>query len=230
MWVILVPETGVEKYNFSMENRVLGILAGNDTPKAMLKFWGSKADILIAADRGGDHLIDAGIFPHVILGDLDSSTLDPSTVSFDMHKFDDQNYSDCDKLLAYIEGQGHSAATIIGFEGDRIDHVLASIGSFLRSPLSIRIAIRHGLAHVKKERGPSTYVAYPGQTVSLLPILPSSGVSTKGLQWELLNANLEFGSHLSLSNIAESDEISVSLEKGALLIVQEFEEARLPEW
>ncbi len=213
-----------------MENRVLGILAGNDTPKAMLRFWGAKADILIAADRGGDHLIDAGIFPHVVLGDLDSSALNPDSVSFDMHRFEDQNYSDCDKLLTYIQGQGYLSATIIGFEGDRLDHVLASIGSFVRSPLSIRIAIRHGLAHVKKETGRSTYAAYPGQIVSLLPILPSSGVSTTGLRWELEDAKLEFGSHLSLSNIAESDEISVSIGEGALLVVQEFEEARLPEW
>lgn len=220
----------MEKYNSAVENRVLGVLAGNDTPERMLRFWGGKADILIAADRGADHLISAGIFPHVVLGDFDSSEIDLTAVEFDIHKFEDQDYSDCDKLLSYIESQGYRSATIIGFEGDRIDHVLASLGSFLRTPLEIRVAIRHGLAHVKKSAIPTSYSAFPGQTVSILPVLPSRGVSTLGLRWPLENADLEFGVHWSVSNIAEGDEFSVSMDSGALLIVQEFDESQLPDW
>lgn len=219
----------MEKYNLSVENRVLGILAGNDTPESMLKFWAQRATLLIAADKGADHLVAAGFFPHVVLGDLDSITLDREAHSFDVHKFDDQDYSDCDKLLEFIENQGHQNATIIGFEGDRIDHMLAGIGSFLRSPLKIRVAMRHGLAHVQKS-GRAEYTGFSGQIVSLLPILPCHSVTTHGLEWELKDAELRFGSRVSLSNLSASDRFSVEVDEGALLVVQEFDEARLPEW
>lgn len=213
-----------------MEKRVLGVLAGNDTPASMLKFWAEKADILIAADKGADHLIDAGVFPHVVLGDLDSSALIPGDPRFDIHKFEDQDYSDCDKLVAYIENQGYKEATIIGFEGDRLDHVLASIGSFLRSTLRIRIAIRHGLAHVQKGAGLAIYDSFPGQTVSVLPILPSRGVTSQGLRWPLAGEILELGKHWSLSNLADGSQFSLSIEEGALLVVQEIDESQMPEW
>lgn len=213
-----------------MENRVLGVLAGNDTPEGMFRFWGRKATIIVAADQGADNLIAAGVFPHVVLGDLDSSALDPTEHPFDFHKFEDQDYSDCDKLLSYIEGQGYSEVTMIGFEGDRIDHVLASLGSFLLSPLNIRIAIRHGLAHVQKTPGLVEYHAYAGQTVSILPIVPSRRVTTSGLAWELDQADLHLGANWSLSNLAKGEAFSIEMEDGALLVVQEYEESRLPEW
>lgn len=219
-----------DKYNFNVENRVLGVLAGNDTPESMFRFWGEKASILIAADRGADHLIAAGLFPHVVLGDFDSSGLALEDAGFDVHRFEDQDYSDCDKLLSYIEGQGYEEATIIGFEGDRVDHVLASLGSFLRSPVRVRIAIRHGLAHIQKGPSQVSYPSYIGQTVSILPVLPSDGVTTTGLSWPLEGSHLELGGHLSLSNLANQDQISVKMGSGALLIVQEFDEARLPAW
>jgi thiamine pyrophosphokinase len=195
----------------------------------MLRFWGQKASILIAADRGGDLLIAAGLFPHVVLGDFDSSSLALESQDFDIHRFEDQDYSDCDKLLSYIEAQGYPEATIIGFEGDRIDHVLASLGSFLHSPVKVRIAIRHGLAHVQKGRM-EAYSSFAGQTVSLLPILACEGVTTTGLQWPLSSAPLQLGGALSLSNLATGDRFTVAFDSGALLVVQEFDEARLPEW
>lgn len=197
----------------------------------MLRFWAEKATILVAADRGADHLIASGVFPHVVLGDLDSSSLDWDLGRTpDIHKFEDQDYSDCDKLMDYFEQQGYTDATIIGFEGDRIDHVLASLGSFLRSGVKVRIAIRHGLAHVLKGPGGMDFHSFPGQTVSILPIVPSRGVTSDRLTWPLCDERLSLGARLSLSNLSESERFSVYVEEGALLIVQEFDEARLPEW
>jgi thiamine pyrophosphokinase len=212
-----------------VENRILGVLGGNDVSDKMLQFWAQSATLLVAADQGADRLVGAGFFPHVVLGDLDSIQLEHGAHSITVHHLADQESSDCDKLLRFLEDQGHTEVTIIGFEGDRLDHVLAGIGSFLQTSLKVRIVIRHGLAHVQT-RSNEVYRAYGGQTVSLLPILPSKGITTQGLTWELENADLSLGARVSLSNLAMGSEFQVHLAEGALLVVQEYDEARMPGW
>jgi len=212
-----------------VENRILGVLGGNDVTDDMLQFWSKRATLLVAADQGADRLVAAGIFPHVVLGDFDSSQLDHDVHSFAVHKSDDQETSDCDKLLRFAESQGYEDITIIGFEGDRLDHVLAGMGSFLQSPLRIRIVIRHGLAFIQRP-GSVAYGAYAGQTVSLIPVLPARGVTTRGLAWELEGADLSLGGRVSLSNVAQGDRFEVALVDGVLLVVQEYDEPRMPGW
>ncbi|MEQ1820893.1 MAG: thiamine diphosphokinase [Fimbriimonadaceae bacterium] len=213
-----------------MEKRILGVLGGNDTPEPLLRFWAAKADILIAADRGADLLLSAGHLAHVAIGDFDSS--DPSQFhdSTDIVKIHDQNLSDCDKLLKYITERGHDAVTIIGFEGDRLDHVLAGLGSFLRSPLNIRVILRTGLATLLKGPSIRQIGSKKGQMVSILPLLPTNPVATQGLEWEIKGEHLELGANLSLSNIATTDIFSIEIGSGAVLVIQEMQMESYEGW
>ncbi|MEQ1935798.1 MAG: thiamine diphosphokinase [Fimbriimonadaceae bacterium] len=204
-----------------MEKRILGVLAGNDTPERLLRFWATKADILIAADRGADLLLSAGHFAHTALGDFDSSDPEKLDRSTDIYKIDDQNFSDCDKLIHFVEQMGHHNLTIIGFEGDRLDHVLAGLGTFLRSPLNLRIVLRWGMATLIKGPTDRNVLSHVGQTVSLLPLLPTGLLFTRGLAWEIEGETLALGTHWSLSNRANAESFNVKFESGAVLVIQE---------
>ncbi len=213
-----------------MGKRILGVLAGNDTPEALLRFWASKADILIAADRGADHLLAAGHIAHIAVGDFDSSDATVRSQITDIYKVDDQSFSDCDKLLRFVENQGHTDLTIIGFEGDRLDHVLAGLGSFMRSPLNLRIVLRCGLATLLRGATDCEIATQVGQVISILPLAPTFLVTTQGLDWEIRNAHFELGSNWSLSNRAQSDSLRLQFESGALLVIQEYEMENYEGW
>jgi thiamine pyrophosphokinase len=209
-----------ETSNFSVEKRILGVLGGTDIDDRLFKFWAHESDILVAADGGADLALRHGLVPHVIVGDLDSASPEALASGADVYKFDDQNTTDCDKMLQWVADQGHTHIDVIGVEGDRLDHVLGTLGSCARSPLSIRLVLRDGLGWVLKP-GAHTVPATPGQRISILPIGSADDVSIAGLRWSLTSADLRLDGFVSVSNIVEEAPVEVSISEGSLLIIIE---------
>lgn len=210
------------------QNLVLGILGGTDLSGEKFKLWAQKAHILVAADSGADQCLAHGFHPDIIVGDFDSLAHSPDSYGAEIVKVDDQNLSDCDKLLAHVSALSDQIV-LSGFEGDRFDHMLASLGSCLKSSLRIRIATRDGWADLLR---PGSHVLrlIPGDRFSVLPILPCKGVSLKGARWPLNDVSLELGGQVSLSNIAEQESMSLELISGAVLVIRPLEEGRAPLW
>lgn len=209
-----------ETSNFSVEKRILGVLGGADIDDRLFKFWAHESDILVAADGGADLALRHGLVPHVIVGDLDSASPEALACGADVYKFDDQNTTDCDKLLQWVANQGFTQIDLIGVEGDRLDHVLATLGSCVRSPLAIRLVLRDGLGLVLK-RGFHHVPATPGQRISILPIGSADDVSIAGLRWPLVSADLRLDGFISVSNVIDRGPLEISVGHGALLIIVE---------
>lgn len=209
-----------ETSNFSVEKRILGVLGGADIDDRLFKFWAHESNILVAADGGADLALRHGLVPHAIVGDLDSASPESLASGADVYKFDDQNTTDCDKLLQWVADQGHTHIDLIGVEGDRLDHVLATLGSCVRSPLSIRLVLRDGLGLLLK-RGVHKVPATSGQRISILPIGSADDVSIAGLRWPLASADLRLDGFMSVSNVVEHAPLEVTIGHGALLIIIE---------
>lgn len=205
--------------------KVLGVLAGRDLASGALEAWLAWADRVVAADGGADLCRAAGREPDAIVGDLDSIT-DVSG----LHPDPDQDSSDADKLLSFLSKEGTEEATLIGIEGDRLDHVLATLYSCARSNLQTRIVLRTGMAFVRKA---DTNERWPVEgRVSLLP-LGSCRVTLSGVRWPLREAVLEPQGLVSLSNKAEPGGAGVELtvhEGSAVLFlaIGPFPEAQVP--
>lgn len=212
-----------------MEKRILAVLGGRDVSEAMFKLWAETADILIAADTGADFVLEQGLKPHAIVGDMDSISAEALQLDIDQYRIDDQNHSDCDKLLDLVLSWGHRAITLIGVEGDRLDHMLGTLHSCAKTPLDVRIAIRDGIGHVLSA-GKHAITATPGRRLSLLPLTRCSGVITSGLRWPLESANLAMGEFVSLSNLVEETTVTVEFSAGSLLMLQEVRLPELPVW
>ncbi|HWD41918.1 MAG TPA: hypothetical protein VG944_23965, partial [Fimbriimonas sp.] len=150
-----------------MHSRVLGVLAGDRLKPEWLRPWVDSADVVIAADAGADFVVAADRVPAVLVGDLDSVSEKTRQIVPLVAEHQEQESSDCDKLLAHVRSMGSESVTLCGAEGRRIDHMVATLGSAARSDLRVTIAYEEMIAYVL--RGPvDIRLAHQG-LVSLLP-------------------------------------------------------------
>jgi thiamine pyrophosphokinase len=200
------------------ERKVLGVLAGRDMPPERLADWARSSDLVLAADSGADALLAVGIVPQLVVGDLDSISLEAQIEQREILHDPDQDTSDCDKLLALAAGMGCHSITLCGAEGDLPDHVLGTLHSAARAPLDVRLAYRRGIGRVLRGPFAGSFAARVGARVSLLPLVPCGEVTLRGLEWELEAATLDPLGLTSLSNRATEERIGVGLASGAALL------------
>lgn len=198
-------------------------------PAKTICAWAASADRLYAADSGAIPLLSAGFHP-TIVGDLDSLPALPPNHPYSIVLDEDQNHSDCDKLLSLIAADGHPQATLAAVEGDRLDHMLGTLSSILRSPLQIRLALRRGLGFIVRPGSPLVVPASPNQRFSVLPLLPSQAVTIEGAEWPVAPSPMALDQFISLSNRASAPQLRVSLEAGAALLILEYRPDQLPLW
>ncbi|MFQ3586482.1 MAG: thiamine diphosphokinase [Fimbriimonadaceae bacterium] len=217
-------------------NRVLGVLAGADMPTALLAEWAGSADLVLAADGGLDRLLEAGLAPHHMVGDMDSTEnarrleyLAHDT-PFVLHRNADPNTTDCDKLLDLARKIGVESITLAGVEGDLLDHTLATIQSALKSGLDVRLALRRGVAWVLSGPKSVAVATVPGRRVSLIPLGELSEVDLGGVEWPLSGASMGPRGLTSVSNRATAKRVSVRVGSGDALLFVERTEEETPSW
>ncbi|MGV3618986.1 MAG: thiamine diphosphokinase [Fimbriimonas sp.] len=205
--------------------RVLGVLAGGDFSASWFGNWARSADLLLAADAGADHLVAHGFTPDRTVGDLDSLRTQGLP---DVRKVADQEHSDCDKLLALAQEMGVEEITLIGVEGDRLDHVLGTLASAIKSSLRVRLALRRGLGWVLK--GDAAIPSIKGELISLMPLAVCEGASILGVEWPLRDVVLSPFGQVSLSNRAAGEEVQILLPTGAAALFALGKERETPSW
>lgn len=174
--------------------------------------------MIIAADGGLDHCHRMKIIPDLIIGDFDSAS--PEVFAQYQHipqkKYPrDKDETDLELAIDEAFSLGGKKVVIFGALEKRIDHTLYNLHLLCKHPgqLSIESEYETIFAIHQSTEIPS----FPGQIVSLLPIGdPVTGVTTKGLKWELDNAHFNH-SLMSVSNVCQSTSFHVKLKKGILL-------------
>jgi thiamine pyrophosphokinase len=126
-------------------------------------------------------------------------------------------------LGAAVESGARRITLVTGGRIDRLDHLLAVV-ALLGHPITdgIEIAAYVGNAQLQRVRhGEPADLSYPiGSTVTLLPLFGTVyGVSTIGLQWPLVNAELSLGTSRGVSNIVQQTPARVSVNSGTLLVI-----------
>ena len=187
----------------------------------------ARADLLIAADGGGNALFAAGITPDLVIGDLDSLAPEAAgafaAAGATFLRYPTEK-DETDLELALLAAAARQADTIdvLGAIGGRWDQGLSNVALLALPELAGR---RVRLLDVDQEaylaRGEQPIVGAVGDTISLLPLGgPARGITTRGLAYALEDAELRFERSRGVSNVIVRTPAAVLVREGMLLVVR----------
>ena len=177
-------------------------------------------DFIIAADGGQDALLKMGLFPHLVVGDFDSSG-EPRGVPVLKHPVEKD---DTDTSLALAEGKrrGFRTFALYGCTGGRPDHTLAALQTALGGAKEGCRVFIVGEGMVGTVLFNESFTFMPKGTVSVLSLSERAlGVTIEGLKYPLKDATLTSDFPLGVSNEAKEGTATVSVKAGALYLLWE---------
>ena len=139
----------------------------------------ARAPDVVGVDGGAGALLEAGITPLAVIGDMDSLPAAAAAAFADrLHRIDEQDTTDFDKALRSTLAPMFLA---VGFSGGRFDHELAVLNALLRHAGQACVVI--GPESLTFHCPPMLKIAPAvGSVFSLFPLLPV-GVVSEGLRW-----------------------------------------------
>ncbi|MDR7443339.1 MAG: thiamine diphosphokinase [Armatimonadota bacterium] len=185
------------------------------------------APLVVCADGGAERVRKAGWRPHAVVGDLDS--LDPDTLAWlkriGAQVFEhprDKDKTDTELAVDLVAERGYRRAYLLSALGGRPDHLLGNLLLLhYAAQRGLDLRIRQGGILVQLVRDRVRLDARPGDLVSLFSLLPvSSGISTRGLRFALLDGTLRLGSSLGISNEVVAQNPEIEVRDGELLAIR----------
>jgi thiamine pyrophosphokinase len=197
------------------------VIVSNGFPpgKELLDKELKSADIIIGADGGGNILLNNGVNPDAVIGDMDSF-VKPEGFDFEIIKDPDQETNDLEKALSLAVKRGGKTCVVLGAFGKRMDHSLKNLS----------VLKQFNSAFDKLSFKDESLIAYSvesyfeaelpiGTIVSLFPLSGKvSGIKTKGLKFRLNGEALENGERDGTSNENVERAFSIEVEQGDLVV------------
>lgn len=186
--------------------------------------------MVIAADSGVVLAPVLGLEISVVIGDMDSiaatalEALKALGTTVVQHAAD-KNQSDAELALQYAADLGATRLIVIGGGGGRLDHQLALFAvMFLDSLQGTRLEVRLGRSRAYPVRAGETATVHctAGDVIGLIPFGGDAhGVTTSNLHWPLHDESLIVAASRGISNRAMSDEFSVTVTTGRLIVTMD---------
>ena len=204
-------------------------LNGSPDSSDLLRRVARVADLIVAADGGARYALEAEVVPDLVVGDMDSLGEDLALeverlgASLERHPVRKDRMDSHLAVLAARERGATAADLLCAVDG--------RLGALFAVPQILLAAERIGLRSTVVadrgrifviEAGSRTVQGDPQDSVSIFPLSgPATGVTLECMEYPLENASLEPGDTLGFHNELIGRKASVSVEEGALLVVQE---------
>ncbi|MEJ7842284.1 MAG: thiamine diphosphokinase [Rubrobacter sp.] len=214
--------------------RAAVFLNGSPDPPDLLRRVAVRADLVVAADGGALHALSAGIVPDLVVGDLDSlgeegtRRVERLGASLERHPAKKDKMDGHLALLAARE-RGATDLHFLCATGGRPDAVFALPHLLLAAErMGIRATVIAGWGEMFVVEDDFRAVwGRPGESVSVFPVSGAAkGVTLEGFEYPLEGATVEADDTLGFHNELLREEARVAVEKGALFVIHERDEAR----
>jgi len=194
------------------------------------KFPGQKIPIevlnnakqIICCDGAANNLIQYGLVPFVIIGDLDS--LDTKT----RNKYaeilvgaDNQDTNDLTKAVDWCVENNKKEVIIIGATGKREDHTIGNISLLAQYIEKIKVKMISDYGEFIPIVKSTMFNSFKGQQVSLFSINPQSKISSENLKYPLVNYKLDAWWKGTL-NECTGDYFSINFDTGKVIVYKLF--------
>ena|SRR3989338_6743656 len=200
-----------------LKTHVLIVLAGELPRSEDLVSIAKSTQYIIAADSAYTKLKEAGITPHLTLGDFDSLKKIPTDC--ETKKFPaEKDKTDGELALEKALQLKPEKMIIVGFFGGREDHVLGHYALMHKFAHETEIEIMaHGFT-LYVVTGEKKLLGKIGDRVSLIALCHEGAiVSTTGLKYTLAHKKI-LPSSLGVSNEAAEEDFSVRVHEGILFL------------
>ena len=204
------------------------VLAGQPPSDELITWRMEEADYSIAVDGGYLSFRQAGLVPDTLIGDLDSLSDEehpgsefPELKVMHLHE---QDSTDFEKALNWIQVNTNIKKLIIlGGLGKRTDHLTTNLLVASVADQSLEITFDDDQEWMRRVTPscPLSLHGRKGANLSILPLCESSGVTTKGLQWELNSENIGGSKIVGQSNRCKSDLVEIKCETGNFFVFLE---------
>lgn len=212
-----------------IQNNTALIFAGGNAPLPYLSQFLPQAQWNIAADSGLDHALALGVTPDVVVGDSDSVSEEALAFAHSL-EIDfisaptDKDFTDTELALSHAVHLGAQKIVVVSAGGGRFDHAHGLLASLFHPEWAhIKIEAFIDTAHIFVLHGPSS-LQISGKQNSLVALHAMNGmahgVNTEGLRWQLHNESLAPWVGRGVSNELTGIFGEISLQSGALLVVQ----------
>jgi thiamine pyrophosphokinase len=179
-----------------------------------LEFFKDKNNI-VATDGAIDKLINIGVVPRAIIGDFDS-VAHLYYRDIPMIYTPNQDLSDFEKALIYLEDNDLLPTIVCGVTGGVIDHILYNINVIMKNHCLFYDRGVFGVplrAPIKR-----IFNLKLDSKISFIAMCKAK-IRTLGLKWELNNDYLEFPGRNSPFNRTAKEEVIIEVLEGEILIL-----------
>lgn len=204
------------------------IVGGGVKPKdEIINYYSEECELIIGVDKGCNYLFEAKVKPHYIVGDFDSSNLNviDEIVRQGVTKYTyqcEKNFTDSEEAFELAISKKVKKITFLGATGQRFDHTLGNLGLLLKS-LNARISSeivddKNKMFLINK----NTVIKRDDEYKYVSFLAYNSRVdefSIKGAKYNLDKYTLEIGDSRTISNEFITDEISLEISNGNILVV-----------
>jgi len=182
-----------------------------------------KASRIICCDGATEKLLEHGLVPDIIVGDMDSlsSTLQ-QRFSHCLHHDPDQNTNDLTKAVNFCIQRQWDEITILGATGKREDHSIGNISLLADYAANVKIQLitDYGvfMPLLKSER----FESFAGQQVSIFSLTPDTVFTFHGLKYPLTKQTISSWWQGTL-NEALGNEFMIEMDRGKALVFRQHQ-------
>jgi thiamine pyrophosphokinase len=174
----------------------------------------------VAADGAANSLLDLGVIPDVLVGDLDSvrsDVMDVVRAHGQVIQEPDQDVNDFEKALRVAASSLWTNILVLGIHGGELEHTLNNWSVLMRYGRTMRLIALDGGRVGIPVYDDFDYLAEHDEIISIIP-QPHARLTTSGLRWPLTDEVLQLGSREGARNRAVETSVRVTIHEGSALV------------
>lgn len=141
---------------------------------------------IICCDGAAAGLLNFGLEPDAIIGDIDSLTSDIIDKYQDrLYRDNDQDINDLTKAVKWCTKRGYQNIVILGATGKREDHTIGNISLLAEYARDIKVIMVTDTGILFPLLRSEEIISHPGQQLSVFSINPDTEITSSGLKYKL---------------------------------------------